>query len=120
MRIVKKIGQFTTFFENIRQYPDKFFEYYRMWISSFDELLKTLRPHITKNTTEFRNPISAEERLTITLRYLSTGTCFAVLKFDFCVGRITIGVIVKDTCKVIWSTLNSKEMPKPTKEDWEQ
>jgi len=64
----EKIGQFTTFFENIRQYPDKFFEYYRMSISSFDELLKTLRPHITKNTTEFRNPISAEERLAITLR----------------------------------------------------
>ncbi|KAF0711608.1 protein ALP1-like, partial [Aphis craccivora] len=50
--------------------------------------------------------------------YLSTGTCFSALKFDFCVGRSTIGVIVKDTCKVIWSTLNSKEMPKPTTEDW--
>ncbi|XP_025194756.1 protein ALP1-like isoform X2 [Melanaphis sacchari] len=114
----EKIGQFRTFFENIRQYPDKFFEYYRMSISSFDELLKTLRPHITKSTTEFRNPISAEERLTITIRYLSTGTCFSALKFDFCVGRSTIGVIVKDTCKVIWLTLNSKEMPKPTTEDW--
>jgi len=64
----EKKGQFTTFLENIRQYPDKFFEYYRMSISSFDELLKTLQPHITKNITEFRNPISAEERLTITLR----------------------------------------------------
>lgn len=64
----EKIGQFKTFFENIKQYPDKFFEYYRMSISSFEELLETLRPYITKNTTEFRNPISAEERLTITLR----------------------------------------------------
>jgi len=41
-----------------------------------------------------------------------------LLRIKICVGRSTIGVIVKDTCKVIWSTLNSKEMPKPTTEDW--
>ncbi|KAF0713338.1 protein ALP1-like, partial [Aphis craccivora] len=60
-------GHFKGFFENIRRYPQKFFEYYRMSMSSFDELLEILRPHITKTTTVFRNPICAEERLTITL-----------------------------------------------------
>ncbi|KAL4089530.1 hypothetical protein QTP88_024550 [Uroleucon formosanum] len=60
--------QFKTFFENIRRYPEHFFEYYRMSVLSFDELLEKLRPHITKATTIFRNPIYAEERLTITLR----------------------------------------------------
>jgi hypothetical protein len=64
----EKMGHFKDFFENIRRYPQKFFEYYRMSISSFDELLEILRPHITKTTTVFRNPICAEERLTITLR----------------------------------------------------
>lgn len=64
----EKTGHFKDFFENIRRYPQKFFEYYRMSISSFDELLEILRPHITKTTTVFRNPICAEERLTITLR----------------------------------------------------
>jgi len=33
------------------------------------------------------------------LRYFSTGTYFAELKFDFRVGRSTIGIIVKDTCQ---------------------
>lgn len=33
-------------------------------------------------------------------------------------GRSTIGEIVEETCEVIGTTLNSKEMPKPTKEDW--
>jgi len=61
-------GQFNTFYENVRCYPDKFFEYYRMSTTSFDELLLKVRPYITKQTTTFRNPISAEQRLTITLR----------------------------------------------------
>jgi len=64
----EKMEHFKDFFKNIRRYPQKFFEYYRMSISSFDELLEILRPHITKTTTVFRNPICAEERLTITLR----------------------------------------------------
>lgn len=44
-----------------------------MSISSFDELLEILEfPHITKKTTTvFRNPICAEEWLTITLRLVS-------------------------------------------------
>lgn len=61
-------GQFDAFYENIRCYPDKFVEYFRMSITSFDELLEKIRPHITKQTTPFRNPINAEQRLTITLR----------------------------------------------------
>lgn len=64
----EEFGQFDAFYDSIRRYPDKFFEYFRMSITSFDELLRKLRPHITKQTTPFRNPISAEQRLTITLR----------------------------------------------------
>ncbi|XP_050064293.1 uncharacterized protein LOC126553165 [Aphis gossypii] len=110
--------QFKNFFENIRRYPENFFEYYRMSVSSFDELLENVRPHITKTTTTFRKPICAEERLTITLRYLSTGTYFAALKFDFRVGRSTIGIIVKETCQALWTVLQPTEMPVPTTNDW--
>lgn len=60
--------RFFTFYEEIRKYPNKFFEYYRMSISSFDELLEKLRPHITKKITKFRHPVCPEERLTITIR----------------------------------------------------
>lgn len=62
----ERSGQFKHFFEKIRCYPEKFFDYYRMSISSFDELLEILRPFITKTTTILRHPISVEERLTIT------------------------------------------------------
>lgn len=61
--------RFTTFFNEFKKYPEKFFDYYRMSILSFEELLEKVRPKITKEITHLRNPITAEERLTVTLRY---------------------------------------------------
>jgi len=61
--------RFTTFFNEIKKCPEKCFDYYRMSILSFEELLEKVRPKITKEITHLRNPISAEERLTVTLRY---------------------------------------------------
>lgn len=60
--------RFRTFYNNIRKHETKFFGYYRMSVKLFDELLQIMRPHLTKMNTQFRNAITAEERLTITLR----------------------------------------------------
>ncbi|KAJ8952287.1 hypothetical protein NQ318_007455 [Aromia moschata] len=60
------------FLEDIRKHPDKFFKYYRTSIASFDELLETLRPLITKQETSFKKPINAEERLSVTLSNIVT------------------------------------------------
>lgn len=51
-------------------------------------------------------------------RYLSTGTCFKALQFDFHVGKSTIAEIVRETCAIIWKILQPTEMPKPTTEQW--
>lgn len=64
----EKNKNFSEFYGNIRQHPEKFFEYYRMSVKSFDELLAKLRQHLTKETTNMRNPISPEVRLTVTIR----------------------------------------------------
>jgi len=61
-------GRFLKFYNDISLYPEKFFLYYRMSIKSFDELLKKVRDPISKRYTPWWNPLSAEERLTITLR----------------------------------------------------
>ncbi|XP_026821629.1 uncharacterized protein LOC113560047 [Rhopalosiphum maidis] len=112
--------RFQVFYDNLKKYPEKFFDYYRMSISSFEELLEKVRLHLTKEITHFRNPISPEKRLTVTLRYLSMGTNFAALHFDFSIGKSTINGIVKETCKILWSVLLEAEMPQPTKETWLQ
>jgi len=60
--------QFQEFYNNLKKYPEKFFDYYRMSISTFEELLEKVRTHLTKEVTKFRNPKSPEKRLTVTLR----------------------------------------------------
>lgn len=65
------------------------------------------------------NPINYYISLNLN-RYLATGTNFAALHFDFCLGKSTINGIVKETCKILWSVLQEAEMPQPTEETWLQ
>jgi len=52
----EKNNIFSKFYGNICKHPEKFFEYNRMSIKSFDELLAKLRQHLTKKITNMRNP----------------------------------------------------------------
>ena len=61
----KRFRKFTRMFRILKQ---SFFGYYRMSIKSFDELLVLLRPHVSRSNTSIRLAVSAEERLTITIR----------------------------------------------------
>eukprot|EP00102_Acyrthosiphon_pisum_P021175 XP_016658385.1 PREDICTED: uncharacterized protein LOC107883237 [Acyrthosiphon pisum] len=65
--------------------------------------------------TQIRN--IAKERLTLTIRYLSTGTNFVALQYEFLLGRSTIGTIIRETCSVLWTILQPKEMPDPNNPD---
>lgn len=61
-------GQFHIMFSDHRKYPDKFFQYYRMSVSSFDELLFLICDKLTKQNTNMKRSIEVAERLVITLR----------------------------------------------------
>lgn len=61
-------GTFHTTFALHRQYEDKFFQYYRMSVSSFDELLGLVCGEIQKQDTNMKQSIQPVERLVITLR----------------------------------------------------
>jgi hypothetical protein len=63
-RLVK--GQFHKLYEDLRAYPEKCFIYYRMSVTSFDELLDLIRPYITYQDTKWRKAITPTERLSIT------------------------------------------------------
>ena len=63
-------GEFFVTYPDLRKYGDKFFRTYRMSVDQFDNLLHLLRPVIEKNDNNYREIISAEERLVITLRYV--------------------------------------------------
>jgi hypothetical protein len=61
-------GKFYTLYHELRQYSSNFFNYCRMSVDSFDELLHLLKPHILYKNTKWRLALPPEERLIITLR----------------------------------------------------
>ena len=61
-------GLFHTMFQYHRKYPDFFFQYYRMSVTAFDELLFAICDRIKKEDTRFKKSIHPAERFVITLR----------------------------------------------------
>ena len=64
----KQLGTFQTTYKKQRLYPDRFKVAFRMTVPQFDDLLAKLEPHIQKKNTNFREAISAEQRLAVCLR----------------------------------------------------
>lgn len=69
-----------------------------------------MAPIITKKTTHLREPISASERLALTLRYLATGESFSSLQYVFRIPPCTISGIVPEVCDAIYNVLKADFM----------
>ena len=72
-KIIRKrqeLGEFhRQFVQELRLDQQRFLQYFRMTPETFDNLLHVVGPHIRKQTTNYRKPISPEQRLAICLRY---------------------------------------------------
>ncbi|XP_066936564.1 putative nuclease HARBI1 [Clytia hemisphaerica] len=87
--------------------------------SRFEHLLSLIQHRITKRTTSMRRPISARERLSITLRYLATGESQQSLSFSYRIGRTTVSNILSEVCKAIFDCLKGEYLRQPgTAEEW--
>lgn len=64
-----------------------------------------MAPLITKQVTRFREPISASERLTVTLRYLATGESYRSLQYVFRIPHNTISGIIPEVCDALYKVL---------------
>ena len=64
----KDFGESHTLMPELRQDEKRFYIYFRMPSECFDEILSLIKEDITKKDTNYREAISAEERLAITLR----------------------------------------------------
>ncbi|XP_069815807.1 uncharacterized protein [Dendropsophus ebraccatus] len=116
----EKHGHIGQLYEELRQYPEKFYNFTRMPMEAFDKLVDILGPYIQRQNTRMKQAITAKDRLLITLRFLATGESFASLHLQFRVGKSTISGIVRSTCRVIWEYLQPISMPSPTQETWLQ
>ena len=61
-------GLFYTLFEDLRKDGKKFFNYFRMSISTFDVLYERLKHTLQRQNTKMRNCIQPEQMLAITIR----------------------------------------------------
>ena len=90
-----------------------------MFPQRFEHLLTLIQSLITKKTTNFREPISPGEQLSIILRFLASGESQQSLSFSFRIGKSTVSGIIRDTCVAICNTLALTYLCAPrTEEDW--
>ncbi|KAI8426666.1 hypothetical protein MSG28_014384 [Choristoneura fumiferana] len=105
-------------YPKLRQYGPKFFNYFRMSIKSFDDLLALINEELVADENTVRYTISPEEKLIITLRYLATGCSLGTLSYDYRIGKSTVATIIPHVCETIWRKLKPIVMSEPTKEKW--
>ncbi|XP_047518535.1 protein ALP1-like [Pieris napi] len=98
---------------------EKFFEYFRMTITSFEQLFTKLAPRLQKQYV-FRKPVDPIEKLGLTVRFLATGNSFRDMEFTDYRGKSTISRIVQEVCRAIWDILLSECIPTITEELMEQ
>jgi hypothetical protein len=64
----EELGEFYTLIPQLLKDEKRFYIYFRMNMDRLDEIMRAIRQDITKQYTNWRRPIPAEERLAITLR----------------------------------------------------
>ena len=95
--------------------------YERMSPERFEHLLQLVGPKITKQNTQFRTAISAEERLIVTLRFLASGEDQQSLSFSFRIAKSTISQIIKETTEAIHSSLKDEYLTMPcSQNEWQK
>ena len=60
-------GEYFVLYPDLRRYEEKFFNWYRMSIKKFEYLLKLVKQRILRRNTNYREAISAEEQLVLTI-----------------------------------------------------
>ena len=76
-------------------------ENFRMSHDTLSILCEELRPHLERQTTKFRVPVSVEVRVAGTIWRLGTNVKLRILASLFGLGRSTVAVIFLDTCDAI-------------------
>lgn len=98
---------------------DEFVQYFRVTPKLFYFILDHISPSITiEPSNRVANPISAEQKLCVTLRYLATGETHASLSYSFRICRSWIGRIIKDVLIAIKMNM-LYVIPSPTKVQFE-
>ena len=72
-----------------------------------------MKPKITNKTTRFRLPITPEEKLDITLRFLVTGETNKGIMYQHRVCEVSISRFMPEVCQVIIESFMEEYMSLP-------
>ncbi|XP_046862581.1 uncharacterized protein LOC124456087 [Xenia sp. Carnegie-2017] len=77
---------------------------------------------IRKKETKMREPISVDQRLLVTLRYLATGDAHTTIAANYRMSSTTVGRIIYETCNALWDKLKEMGFMKTpcTESDWKK
>lgn len=67
----------------------------------YENLLQMVSSKIAKKETHFRLPISVEDKLSLTLRFLATGDSYTSLQYLFRISKQSISIIIPKVCLAI-------------------
>ena len=91
--------------------------YFRMTKSVFDTLLLKIERKLAHAPTH-KLPISAKQRLAVSLRLLASGNSLQSIAFSFRMGKSTVSNIINETCDAIIESLSTECLPSPTEDKW--
>ncbi|XP_054831617.1 uncharacterized protein LOC129327162 [Eublepharis macularius] len=83
-------------------------ECFRMDRETFMDLVSVLRRRLERQRTNMREPVSAEQRVAVTLWFLATGACYRVAGDQFGMGASTVATTVLEVCEAMEVELLSK------------
>ena len=111
-------GACSNIFNHLKLRDFEHFRYYsRMNTESFQHLLELVTPLITKKITSMRVPITPEEKLAVTLRFLATGESLQSLMYQFRISDKTISKFIPEVSVAIYDVLREEYLRFP---DWEE
>lgn len=82
--------------------------YLRMDEDTFKFVASKVAPFISRQSTHLRNPISVEERLMVTLRFLATGESYVNLQYSTRIPQCTLSGLIPETCEAIYCALKDE------------
>ncbi|KAK7907089.1 hypothetical protein WMY93_015701 [Mugilogobius chulae] len=111
-------GYFHNLIAELRQDSQRHHRFFRMSVEQFDEIISIIGDDLRRQTTNYRAPISPQERLAVALRYLASGDSLISLAYGFRLGHSTVVQSVHMVYAAIEKRMMERYLPVPTEETW--
>ncbi|XP_067928271.1 uncharacterized protein [Watersipora subatra] len=96
-----------------------FQNYFRLSKEEFCLVLSKVELEIKKLDTHYREAITAEERLMVTLRYLATGSSLTQLHYEWYISVASLSQIISETSRAIYNCLKDDFIKTPSSvQEW--